>query len=54
LSPTGDFFEDVVDFDGPDERFWIGAVIVQVVLDSGFKIGDAFKPDGNLSLETQH
>ena len=53
MSPTGDFLEDVVGFDGPDERFWIGVVIVQVVLDSGFKIGEPVPGAGATRPKTE-
>ena len=40
---TGDFFEDFVGGFGPDERLWIGIVVVQVVMDSALKFGDALE-----------
>ena len=38
---TGDFFEAFVGGFGPEERLWISIVVVQVVMDSALKFGDA-------------
>jgi len=37
LSPSGDFFEDGGGGFGPDERLWIGIVLIEVFLDGGFE-----------------
>ncbi len=43
MSPPGDFFEDVSGCGGPDEGFRIGIMVLQVVFDGGFEVGDAAK-----------
>ena len=50
MSPTGDLFEDVVRFGGPDEGFWIDIVVVQVILNSGFQFGDTFEDAASNSV----
>jgi len=43
LSPSDDFFEDVGGWGGPNEGARIGIMMLQVIFDGRFEIGDAMK-----------
>jgi hypothetical protein len=43
LSPSGDFFEDIGGWGGPDEGAWIGIMMLQVIFDRHFEVGNAVK-----------
>ena len=40
---TGDLFEDLASGLCPDEGFWAGVMVVEIVHDGGFEIGDALE-----------
>ena len=40
---TGDLFEDFAGGLGPDEGFWTGVVMVEIVHDGAFELADALE-----------